>query len=236
MSEYAVMPKSHYVALCDWIRERLNTEGGIVSGNLISMLEEVVSFTDDADAIASDIAAGKSAWVKGKKIEGSLHEITNGILYRGQEVKSYDSDLIRIGLIAPMDYLIRKGANLSVLAELASFGNCLAEQVPKGVTFTSASGFLIEGTREDSSSDSEYLNELMEWSIAAYSTVLTVVVLNKHPTKCLEAKITITEVGGRTEEMHVGVSPDSDYSFEINAYYQGAQWDINITEVRFAEE
>ncbi len=144
MKEYAVMPKKDYVELCDWIREHLATDNKIKSGELLSMLNEVISFTDDADATAEDMVEGKSSWVKGKKIYGSVPEVKTGITARVTPSQS-NSD-IKLSFRSDIDYLIRERTLFTVFSSLSNYGNVLPEEVAAGKIFTSAAGLNEIGT------------------------------------------------------------------------------------------
>ena len=148
MKEYAVMPKEHYVALCDFIRERLGTEGLIRSGEVLANLQEVVSFTDDANATPEDMVKGSSAWVKGKKVEGNV-EVLTGIGGSGEPgifESTFGAKLIEISYNREKPVFLKEQAKISAYAPPASFGNAKKDDVPEGVTFTSVEGVAVEGT------------------------------------------------------------------------------------------
>lgn len=148
MNEYAVMPKEHYVALCDFIREKLGTEGLIRSGEVLAKLREVVSFTDDANATPEDMVKGSSAWVKGKKVEGNV-EVLTGIGGSGEPgifKSTFGVKFLEISYTREKPVFLKEQAKISAYATSASFGNAKKDDVPEGVTFTSVEGVAVEGT------------------------------------------------------------------------------------------
>ena len=110
--------------------------------------------TSDATATANDMASGKTAYVNGEKIEGNVITVQpgetkqiSGSLYTEVEYSSTSGILCK-GELTNSDRLYRVGSIASMWVDADKFGNATANQVAKGVTFTSAAGLLVEGTHE----------------------------------------------------------------------------------------
>lgn len=147
MSQFAVMPKEDYVAVCDFIRERLNTDARIVSGELRDKLAAMVSFTDDANATPEDMVKGSSAWVKGKKVEGNVTVLTGtGASGTPEIYENKFGKFIKISYTRETPVFLKAQAQIYASARCDLFGNAKKSEIPQGVTFTSAEGISVEGT------------------------------------------------------------------------------------------
>ena len=111
--------------------------------------------TSDATATANDIAKGKTAYVNGEKVTGSVNEATtDGTILESDNMtfETVDSTkYIKIGNITRyVDMLFRKSASLYVRVKATSFGNATAADVAEGKTFTSTAGLKVTGTAKAS--------------------------------------------------------------------------------------
>lgn len=105
--------------------------------------------TTDGSAGAEDIAVGKTAYVRGKRVVGSLREY-DSVTENVDRLEVVDQQL---GFCYRQDApgIYRRNAEIKILAPLSDFGEATSGDVARGKTFTSAAGFLVVGTAEPGS-------------------------------------------------------------------------------------
>lgn len=115
--------------------------------------------TSDATATADDIAQGKTAYVNGEKVNGTISTASN-ITNTGAVVKQirktpmvgsgyYVIEMQATGTTAPgsgKHIFDGESVKLSLDVNSSKFGNAAAENVLKGKTFTSSAGLSVTGT------------------------------------------------------------------------------------------
>lgn len=108
--------------------------------------------TSDATATAEDMRSGVSAYVKGKKVEGSATDNTKSYtsflatpsFYEGSSGNKYLTLEVNPNEPIFINKRVFIGSNIN------NFGTATAADVTAGKTFTSAAGLLVEGTNTGS--------------------------------------------------------------------------------------
>ena len=144
----------------------IETKGvSVPDGAKIDDMPELISHiksgidTSDATATASDIAQGKTAYVNGEKVNGTISTASN-IANADATVKQirrtpvvgssyYEIEMQATGTTAPgsgKHIFDGESVKLSLDVNSSKFGNAAAENVLKGKTFTSSAGLSVTGT------------------------------------------------------------------------------------------
>ena len=106
--------------------------------------------TSDATATADDIAEGKTAYVDGKKLEGTLVAYRAGVeatfAANYTEVSNFDDTLLQCRGLNQGAKILRDGSYANVVVKKKDFGDASAADVAQGKTFTSSAGLKVTGT------------------------------------------------------------------------------------------
>lgn len=155
------MKLAEIINIIQGLIDKINARTGKSDATLSEAVDRVTSEnmvdTSDGTAVSGDLKNGKTAFVNGKKITGTLQKATQIL-----STNYTDDNGVSVGTIKASDGITRlklsyhtkseryfnEGTYMITVADFENFGDALEDDVVSGKTFTSVAGLKKTGTAE----------------------------------------------------------------------------------------